>query len=1191
MVHMNPFTVTAETEGYQAVDTLGGARVATKLIDTPSALSVITKSFLDDVGITNAQELLIYTTDTEVAGLNGNFSGVASRGIGVSSNAEAARLLNPNSINRARGLTPMDNTRNYFSSEIPWDSFNISRVDISRGPNSFLFGVGSPSGIANYSTNEAIIDKDQGTVEARYGSFGSTRESLDLNRSIVPGELAIRVDLLNDDTQYRQQPAFNHAKRAYGALRYDPKVLSTDSSHFSIKLNAESGQVRSNNPRELPPMDFITGYFSGGGLNKGGYDPFLYNTNQQLVGAGSFSGSGAAPAAPSLNPWVNAQDYHYLWPGPNAAYVYDGKTGALLQSSTTFNGAVGASGLGIGGFPQAAPLYISGFANYAKSVNYRDPSQFPGAYAGTVTYNDKSLTDPSIFNFYDSLIDGPNKQEWQNWNAFNVTMEETLLNGRIAIQGVVDHQEFDEGSVSIFGYTEPFISVDLDAYQIKYPSWLPGLAVTNPNEGRPFAASDFGSGASSTKYIHDNYQLTANGDLRFDDFLAKSPLTEFLGHHSFTALGSEYRTQEEDRHWDTYATDTTFAQLMGSGTGSISGNRVPDWVAYLGPSLAGVSSPSGLSLGNIANLVAPTSGTTSYFSNTWTATGVNPSDPWANPSPYRTGTETQSDNPANYKGWTTTPVNMLNWHDNINDLYTSGNKTEQTLKSAAFMYQGHLWDDILIPEWGWRRDTITQRSSNAPLDPNTQVASMNYGISGSDTKFSTNSTSWGLTLHLPKSIRGKLPLGTDVSAYYFRGNNETPKVRYAFDASLLPAETGRTDDYGIQVDTLNGHATLRLTYFKTLDKNGQAGSGAADPLGNNGYYLYLLPAWIAGDAASNAIGLAGQDQTGSSWFWNWANNAGVSGVGYGDYSSSAFLNSSQTVAEKAAIASFQQNFAKYFPQSFFDAYGLGVNVAAVTAGQWANVFNNPAAFPYPWVVSNTGGGKINGSFPIISQDIESKGYELEATVRPVSNWDLTFNASKVNAVQTALGAADSAFIQQEYAFFSSPAGQMPLWGGTNAVGGRVYDYFIQNIWSAYQLQTAQTGTAQPELRQWNFKAVTNYTFKNGRFKGFNVGGGFRWASKPILGYGISQVTDPLGNKSWIMDVNKPLYGKIDEHADLWIGYQHKLTSKVDWRIQLNIRNLTEKAHLVPVSVEPDGSWAQMRIEEGQTFEISNKFMF
>ncbi len=1193
VIRMDPFTVTTQNEGYQAVDTLGGARVQTSLKDTPSAISVITKSFLNDTGITSAQDLFLYTTNTEVAGLNGNFSGVAGRGIGVSGNAEAGRLLNPSSANRSRGLSPMDNTRNYFSSEIPWDSFDISRIDISRGPNSFLFGVGSPSGIANYSTNEAIF-KTEGTIEARIGSYGSTREALDYNMELIPGELAARIDLLNNDTKYQQDPAFNHAERAYVALRYDPKFLSTSSSHMKILFNVEGGRVRSNNPRELPPMDFITGYFSGGGLNKSGYDPFIYNTGQELTGVGSFRHTGTtAYVPPALNPWVNGQDYHYIWPGPNAAFWYDAATGSLLQSMVTFNtGSTTArvtDGLGIAGFVQPAPLYISGFSNFAKTVNTSDPTLFPGAAAGTVFYNDKSLADPSIFDFYNSLIDGPNKQEWQNWNAFNVTVEETLLNGRIAVQAIVDHQAFEQGSVSMFGYTEPFISVDMDSYSMIYPSWLSGIAVRNPNVGRPFAASDTGSGANSTRYVHDNYQLTVTGELRAEDIMPKGLMADIFGRHNFTGLAGQYRTQIDSRQWNTYATDIAFGALLGDTDGIISSNRGISWVSYLGPSLVS-SSGTGLNLSNVANRIVPISGTQSVFSNVYTS-ALDPTAAWTNPNPYVTTPSTNADNPANYRGWVPVPATVINWHDNINDLYTSGNLTTQLLKSAAFMYQGHLWNDTIIPEFGVRRDQITQASANAPLDPRTHVASMNYGITDRGVTISTNSTSWGVTVHLPKSIRGSLPYGSDLSVYYFRGNNETPKIRYAFDASMLPSEKGHTDDFGVQLDTLNGHATVRLTYFKTVDQNAPVSSGAADPLGNNGYYLYLLPAWAAGDAASNAIGLAGQDTTGSSWFWNWANNAGVAGTSYGDFSSAAFLNSAQTIAERAAVTSFQHNFATYFPQSFFDAYGLGVNVAAVTAGNWANVYNQPTTFPYPWTIANTGGGKVNGSFPIITQDIEAKGWELEATVRPISNWDITFNASKLDAVQTALGAADSAFIQRSYDFFNLALGQMPLWGGTNSAGGREYDYFVQNIWSAYQLQAAQTGAAQPELRNWQVKGITNYTFNRGALKGFNVGGAVRWASKPILGYGVTQVTDPLGGRSWMMDVTKPLYGTIDEHFDLWVGYERKLTSRVNWRLQLNVRNVGEKAHLVPVSVEPDGTFAQQRIAAGQSWEVTTKLMF
>jgi outer membrane receptor protein involved in Fe transport len=53
---------------------LAGTRVRTDLKDVASAISVVTAQFLQDTGAKNAQDLLVYTPSTEVAGLRGNFS-------------------------------------------------------------------------------------------------------------------------------------------------------------------------------------------------------------------------------------------------------------------------------------------------------------------------------------------------------------------------------------------------------------------------------------------------------------------------------------------------------------------------------------------------------------------------------------------------------------------------------------------------------------------------------------------------------------------------------------------------------------------------------------------------------------------------------------------------------------------------------------------------------------------------------------------------------------------------------------------------------------------------------------------------------------------------------------------------------------------------------------------------------------
>lgn len=1161
-VKLDPFTVTSETEGYQAVDTLAGARVRTRLVDTPSSLTVITPKFLQDVGITNATDLLIYTPDTDVAGVNGTFSGISSRGFGVAQAGESQRLANPPGVNRARGLTAMDNTRNYFVSQIPWDSFNISRVDISRGPNSFLFGVGSPSGISNVSTNEAVFN-DKGSVQAHYGSYGTTREVFDLNKVVIPNQLAVRLDLVNDDTQFQQDPAFNHSKRAYGALRYDPKFMATASSHMKIEGNFESGQVRSNNPRELPPLDFITGYFSG--LNKAGYNPFTYNP--QTVG-----GAGANYFDPTASPWVNNGDMHYAW-GNNATYYFDAPSGQLLQASQGGVGGTTSAGYspgGFGGVNNVYHIYTNGFAQYAINQNAVHPDLFPGANAGTVNYLNKTLGDPSIFDFYHKLIDGPNKREWQNWNAFDLNVQESLLNDHLAIQAIVDHQNYKRGQEGLLlGNMSPYISVNLDAYALTLPSWLPG-ASTNPYEGRPFVANDTGGGNSSSAFINDNYQVTAAGTLDFEQLMPRTPLARILGHHVVTALGGVYITKEDDRGWAQYATDPAWGAATNHGL-TLADNGI-NWVGFLGPSLANMTSASGANLSNLANALVPTAGPVTAWNSTWTAgAGVNPADPWTDPKPTGAATMTQKDNPANYAGYQPLQAGVLNSRNNIDRLYTTGALSEQKLSSSAVMYQGYFWGDTIIPEFGIRRDEVRQRGDQAPLNTATGVVSMNYGLTDPGVKITTNSTSYGITLHLPKALRARLPAGTDVSFYYFHGNNETPRVRYGINGSPLPSETGKTDDYSVRIDTLNGRATLKVSAFKTLDNNAAASYG--QPLGASGWLIDSLPSWTLTMAALGEIGAhvptsqMPADVASSSWIWGWGQ--------------------SNPAAADAVGAAIQKYFPQMFPQTYWDQYGMGVNMAAVASGDWLHVLKGGLS-PFPWYINNT--HLIHGVNPTIDQNLESKGYELEATFRPVPNWDLTFNASKVTAWQTSLGADAADYLNgMANLWLNTPIGMTAEWGNYTAAGA-MKQQFLSGLWAPYLTQVALTGTAQPELSKWQFRGVTNYTFENGFARGINVGGAVRWQSAAILGYGIKQSTI-FGETAWVNDVSHPLYGRADYHFDTWIGYHHKLTSTIDWRIQLNLRNVGERAHLVPVSVEPDGTYAQQRIEEGQVFDLSSTFSF
>ena len=130
----------------------------------------------------------------------------------------------------------------------------------------------------------------------------------------------------------------------------------------------------------------------------------------------------------------------------------------------------------------------------------------------------------------------------------------------------------------------------------------------------------------------------------------------------------------------------------------------------------------------------------------------------------------------------------------------------------------------------------------------------------------------------------------------------------------------------------------------------------------------------------------------------------------------------------------------------------------------------------------------------------------------------------------------------------------------------------------------QRGQSAPEISPWRFNLITNYAFIEGPLKGVNVGGGYRWQDETIIGYGLKDDADEL-------DVNKPIYGESEGYLDLWVGYQRKLTDSVDWRIQINARNVGQDTSLTPVSANPDGTYATMRIVEGTTWSITNTFSF
>lgn len=180
VVVLSPFEVSASSDvGYAATNTLAGTRLNTNLRDTAASVSVITNEFLQDLGAFQLGNIVDYMSNTQP-----DWSEDGDQG---------NRLTEFHASYRVRGINASV-ARNYFVWALPSDTYNIDRIDQSRGPNSILFGVGSPGGIISSSTKKALVGRELRQVGVVVGTDDLYRGTIDVNQPLANGKAAIRFN-------------------------------------------------------------------------------------------------------------------------------------------------------------------------------------------------------------------------------------------------------------------------------------------------------------------------------------------------------------------------------------------------------------------------------------------------------------------------------------------------------------------------------------------------------------------------------------------------------------------------------------------------------------------------------------------------------------------------------------------------------------------------------------------------------------------------------------------------------------------------------------------------------------------------------------------------------------------------------------------------------------------------------------
>ncbi|MFO1452415.1 MAG: TonB-dependent receptor plug domain-containing protein [Opitutaceae bacterium] len=486
VVNLSPFTVVSDDRGYQASNTLSGTRLNSKLEDLGASITVVTKQQMLDTAVLDLNDVFLYEASTEGTGNYTQFTPNRNGGIIDGTANDPARA------NRIRGVgSPISGSGvnvaigNFSSnSKIPMDTYNIDSVEISRGPNSNLFGLGAAAGTVNLVASQANLTRQSASVGARVDDEGGFRFNLDINRPLIKDKLALRFSAVNESKGFTREPAEEKIQRYYGAIKAKPFRNTTLSASYERYDNSY------RRPNSLTPRDTTQEWKANGSPT---WDP---TTQLVTLANGTVSGPFAVTNENNLLPQgLMAGTNGY---GKLTAWIYNGGVQFLTQNRTANAITTGTP----------SPYTNNSNVRYLQTgtdIMRRKANPFPLFFAPAT--GDKSIYDWSSINFT-----AANYGE-DSADTLRIEGEQILLQTRshlLAARAGWFRQEFERLNNGIIDNTDTVLYLDINS------KLLDGRA--NPNFMRPFVEAP-GPFLNFNPEISD----TVNADLAYQYTPEKLP--------------------------------------------------------------------------------------------------------------------------------------------------------------------------------------------------------------------------------------------------------------------------------------------------------------------------------------------------------------------------------------------------------------------------------------------------------------------------------------------------------------------------------------------------------------------------------------------------------------------------------------------------------------------------------------------
>ena len=764
---LSPFVVDAgDDTGYAATSTMAGTRIKGRLADVSTAIQVVTEQFLKDTGATDVEDILVYTTNTEVAGTSGNFAGPHGNS-GTQLVFDGARD-NLSETARIRGLGDADRTRDYFLTGIPVDAYNLSRMEINRGSNAVLFGLGSPAGIINAGLKKANFSNSN-EIEVRYGSFNSYRGTFDINRELVESKLALRIASLYEEERFEQDHAFEKDERLYAAIQYQP--FKSDSNRTTIRANFETGDINASRPNITPPTDRFSRWWEFG--------------------------------KPTWNPSVqDGRTRGAVRDDSGTLAIWDTYGSIFSNPGLLFNDP-NSSQFGGGGGPDA---FVNFFQNVFTNGGDFYYSMVAPAGLGRIArasrdvfgpganfFVDDVVSDPSVFDFRNSSLAGADEQQRMDFESFNVALEQTFLNGDVGFELAYNNEEGDTFSKDVDWGFRGALTMDVNTHRLD--------GSVNPNFGRPY----FAAGAPQITEEQNDQEITRFTGFAKFDFQDKfdSGIFKWFGKHSLTFLAQERKSKGfsgrfSDAIWPT-SFGESFNRTLAGTTNRGQHVRSVGGFYYLGDSLANLNS--------LREISQPIRGV-----------GVTHEI-----SSFSDGLLFVRD-PVDGAGgsWQRgVGVDVIQYRNDRQAVARFASHRGTKIESNSTVLSSRFFGDSLVLTGGWRDDRLRDLSQSLPkgaensplLDtPNDILATIDEDVE----LFEASPFSWGAVFHLPRFATKAISEDLEFSFHYGESENfRASGSRVTLYGETIAPQGGDTEEIGFSVTGLNGRLHTRFNWFET----------------------------------------------------------------------------------------------------------------------------------------------------------------------------------------------------------------------------------------------------------------------------------------------------------------------------------------------------------------------------------------